>query len=147
MDRCTTKACFLSLAEFARNASLDFELPRDLRPKNAYNLLRLIVTAIEWLRVGHVSLRVTGEWNARLRRIKAGDEALADVLEEAERLTPLLEAARHDSPLPELPNITRIDALLRRIREESARRWLAKEPGAWGASAPASPEITWETKE
>lgn len=138
---------FSSLVAFARERSAEFELPRDLRPKNAYNLLRLIVAAIEWLDRGRVSLRVGGEWNARLRRIKAGEEPLAAVLDEAERLTPLLEDARQRSPLPEMPQVSRIDSLLKRLREETARRWLARERGSWGTDAPVPPEVEWETKD
>lgn len=138
---------FDALVTFARTRAADFELPRELRPKNAYNLLRLIVTAIEWLETGRVSLRVSGEWNARLRRIKAGEEALGDVLDEAERLTPLLEQARQNSPLPESADIRRVDALLKRVREESARRWLERSSGPWGSDAPSAPEVTWESKE
>jgi hypothetical protein len=35
---------FAALVRFARERSHDFELPRELRPKNAYNLLRLLAT-------------------------------------------------------------------------------------------------------
>ncbi len=43
---------FASLVSFARDEAADFELPRELRPKNAYNLVRLIAAATTWLRVG-----------------------------------------------------------------------------------------------
>ena len=35
---------FAALVRFARDRSADFELPRELRPKNAYNLVRLLAT-------------------------------------------------------------------------------------------------------
>jgi hypothetical protein len=38
-----------ALVEFARERAGEFELPRDLRPKNAYNLIRLLDLAIRWL--------------------------------------------------------------------------------------------------
>ena len=32
---------FAALVSFARDKAADFDLPRELRPKNAYNLIRL----------------------------------------------------------------------------------------------------------
>src|SRR5262249_30980475 len=43
---------FDSLSQFARDGASEFELPRELRPKNAYNLVRLTAGAIHWLRDG-----------------------------------------------------------------------------------------------
>ena len=43
------------------------------------------------------------------------------------------------SPLPEHPDYARADRLLRRVGEELARRWVLKEPGAWGRDAPEAP--------
>jgi hypothetical protein len=43
--------------------------------------------------------------------------------------------------------VGRADALLRRIHEEAARRWIAREPGPWGEGAPPTPEIIREGEE
>jgi len=53
---------------------------------------------------------------------------------------PELEAARLHSPLPEKPDLGRADALLRKIRLETARR--LDQPGPFGrdAAPPPSPE-------
>jgi hypothetical protein len=124
---------------FARERSADFDLPRTLRPKNAYNLLRLIWTAIRWMETGRAQLRVEGPLRDQLLAIKNGEVELEAVLVQAEALTPRLEAARHEPHLPLGPDLDRIDGLLRRTGDEVARRWLDQAPGPWGAEAPPPP--------
>lgn len=136
-----------SLVAFARRGAAERDLPRELRPKNAYNLLRLIATATAWLRTGSARFEVTGELRTRLLAIKRGEVALDEVLAEAEARAAELEEARQASPLPERPDVARADALLRGIAEEAARRWTAREPGAWGRDAPAPPEVGWGDEE
>jgi hypothetical protein len=132
-----------SLARFASTSPRALELPRELRPKNAYNLLRLIVTAAGWLRTGTPAFEATGAHRDRLLAIKRGTVSLADVLAEAEQLAPGLEAARDASPLPPRPDLARADALLRRVNEEIARRWVGRAPGPFGADAAAPPACGW----
>jgi predicted nucleotidyltransferase len=135
---------FSALVRFAKDHSQSFDLPRELRPKNAYNLIRLLVTATHWLREGTPSFEMRGETRTRLLQIKQGEVPLDDVLREAEALAPELEQARNESRLPERPDIARADALTRKIGEELARRWLEKAPGPFGADAPAPPEVIWQ---
>jgi hypothetical protein len=137
---------FASLTEFARSKSAQLELPRELRPKNAYNLLRLISTATEWLRTGTPRFEMTGALRERLLAIKRGEVPLGEVLADAERMTPELEEAYRSSPLPKKPDVARADALLRRVGEEVARRWVRQEPGPWGVGAPPHPEVTWSSE-
>jgi len=134
---------FAALVRFAKDKAADFELPRELRPKNAYNLIRLLATATRWLREGVPTFEVEGALRDRLLAIKRGEVALADVLTEAEAMAPELERARDASTLPQRPDVVRADALLRRIGEELARRWVTRAPGPFGAGAPAAPEVTW----
>src|SRR5258708_16688376 len=97
-----------ALAEFAASEqSAAFDLPRELRPKNAYNLLRLIDTAIKWLRTGVPSLRVEGAFRDELLAIKRGEVALAEVLRRAEMLIPELEEALAATRLPAQPDVAR----------------------------------------
>ena len=49
---------FAALVRFARDKATDFELPGELRPKNAYNLVRLLATATRWLREGSPTFTV-----------------------------------------------------------------------------------------
>ena len=132
-----------ALATFARDAAATLELPRELRPKNAYNLLRLIATAARWLREGAPTFEVEGDLRARLLAVKREEVPMADVLAEAEAMTPELEAARDASRLPVRPDVAQVDALLRRVGEEVARRWTTRAPGPFGADAPSPPEVVW----
>ena len=136
-------ADFASLVAFACGSSKELELPRELRPKNAYNMLRLVATAARWLREGAPCFVVEGSLRERLLAIKRGDVALNDVLVEAEALAPELDAARHASKLPLRPDVARVDALLRRIGIELARRFTQGEPGPFGIDAPPPPEVAW----
>jgi len=132
-----------ALATFAQGAAVALELPRELRPKNAYNLLRLIATATRWLHEGTPVFEVEGDLRTRLFEVKSGAVPIDDVLAEAEAMAPALEAARDVSRLPRRPDVARADLLLRRIGEEVARRWTAKVPGPFGADAPPPPEVVW----
>ncbi len=135
---------FASLARFARERAHEFDLPRELRPKNAYNLLRLIAVATDWLRTGVPDLEVRGARRERHLAIKRGEVALADVIADAEAMVPELDAARTASKLPARPDIARADALLRRIGEEAARRWTTKSPGPFGRDARQPPPVAWD---
>jgi predicted nucleotidyltransferase len=132
-----------ALARFAHEKSAELELPRELRPKNAYNLLRLLRTATLWLGEGTPTFEVEEPLRGRLLAIKRGEVALAEVLSEASAMVPELEAARDASPLPKRPDVARVDALLRRIGEELARRWLTRAEGPFGRDAPPAPEAQW----
>jgi hypothetical protein len=134
---------FAALVRFARERSTEFELPRDLRPKNAYNLVRLLATATRWLREGRPTFACEGALRDRLLAIKSGQVSLDEVLAEAESMAPELERARDASTLPRRPDVARADALLRRVGEELARRWVSRSPGPFGLEAPAPPEVTW----
>jgi len=135
---------FASLVVFARTGAADLDLPRELRPKNAYNLVRLLGVAIEWLRTGTVSLETKGPFRDLLLGIKQGQIALSETLREAERLAEDLEKARGETVLPAHPDVARADALLRRIGEESASRCLESAPGPFGRESPPVPEVTWD---
>jgi len=137
---------FAALVRFARGGGKQPEPARELRPKNAYNLLRLIHVATGWLRDGHPQLEMTGRIRDRLLEIKRGAVELDAVLREAEGLVPALEAARDATPLPRRPDMARADAVLRRISEEIARRWVQQVPGPFGANAPPPPAIEEEPR-
>src|SRR5262249_52341391 len=77
---------FTALVRFARDRSANFELPRELRPKNAYNLVRLLATATRWLREGAPTFAIEGALRERLLSIKKGVVSLDDVLAEAEAM-------------------------------------------------------------
>lgn len=135
---------FAALVRYARGGGKQPEPARELRPKNGYNLLRLTHVATGWLRTGRPELEMKGAVRDRLLAIKRGDVDLDAVLAEAERLVPALEAARDATPLPRPPDFASADALLRRIGEELARRWVEQVPGPFGAEAPDPPQVREE---
>ena len=135
---------FESLVTFAREGAADLDLPRELRPKNAYNLVRLLGVAIDWLRHGEPHLETRGPFRDLLLAIKRGHLPLETTLLEAERLAEDLERARGETHLPPRPDVARADALLRRIGAETARRHLEAAPGPLGRDAPPPPEVTWD---
>lgn len=130
---------FAAFVAFAKAEEVDDELPRRLRPKNAYNLLRLIATATGWLARGSPSFVVDEPLRAELWAIKRGEVELDEVVARAEAMMPALEEARRTTPLPVAADVTRADAVLRRIREEAARRHVAQVLGPFGADAPPKP--------
>jgi hypothetical protein len=125
-------------------AATELELPRDLRPKNAYNLIRLLDVAIRWLGGEPPSVRVSDALRPTLLAIKRGEVPMPDVMALARELTPKLEAAREASPLPRHADVALAERVLRAAREEAARRSLEKIPGPWGADAPAPPEARFD---
>lgn len=125
-------------------ASTELALPRDLRPKNAYNLIRLLDLAIRWLAGEPPDVRATDEIRPTLVAIKRGELAMPDVMELARELTPKLELARQTSPLPNHADIGGAERVLRAVRDEAARRWLDRVPGPWGAGAPPAPEARFD---
>jgi hypothetical protein len=134
-----------ALVDFARSGGAALTAPRELGPKNAYNLIRLLDLAIRWLTAGGApELRVRDELRPTLLAIKRGEVPMADVVAMARALTPQLEAARTASPLPPRADLGRAEAVLRRVRHEAARRFLAGAPGPWGQDAPAPPAAQFD---
>jgi hypothetical protein len=79
-----------------------------------------------------------------LLAIKQGEVPMPDVMALARQLTPQLEAARQTSPLPQRSDVAAADRALRAIRDETARRWVERRPGVWGADAPEPPEARFD---
>ena len=135
---------FVALATFARERAHAFDLPRELRPKNAYNLVRLLAAATGWLATGAPELETRGALRARLLDIKLGKVPLQDVLAEAEALALEHDAPRAATKLPARPDVARADALLRRVGEELARRHVEGANGPFGRDAPPPPPVIWD---
>ncbi len=128
----------------AAAAPTELALPRDLRPKNAYNLIRLLDLAIRWLRGEPPEVGASEAIRPTLLAVKNGEVAMPDVMQLARTLTPQLEAARATSPLPKHADVARADRALRAVREEAARRAIAAAPGPWGRDAPAPAEASYD---
>jgi hypothetical protein len=125
-------------------ARIDLELPRDLRPKNAYNLIRLLDLAIRWLSGEPPTVRVSEAIRPTLISIKKGEVPMPDVMALARELTPKLEAARQASPLPRHPDVARAEKVLRAARSGAARRWAEPSDDAWGTCAAEPPEARFD---
>lgn len=128
-------------------AKRDLDLPRDLRPKNAYNLIRLLDLAIRWLGGEPPDVHVSDSLRPTLLAIKRGLVPLGEVIAMARAMTPQLEAARAASPLPRRADVARADRILRAARADAARRAIAGEPGPWGRDAPAAPEARFDQED
>lgn len=135
---------FQALANYACSQPASSALPRRLTPKNAYNLLRLLITATGWLRDGTPQFEMTGERRAELLAIKQGEVELDAVLRRAEDLSRELDEAHRTTRLPERPDLARAQALLLRVREEAARRWLSESDDAFGKRAAKVPLPEWK---
>jgi hypothetical protein len=131
-------------ASLCAAAGTELELPRDLRPKSAYNLIRLLDLAIRWLAGEPPDVRVSDALRPTLVAIKRGEVAMADVMALARELTPRLELVRQTSPLPRHAEIGRAERILRAVRDEAARRWLERAPGPWGRDAEPAPEAKFD---
>ncbi|CAN5669146.1 hypothetical protein BH11MYX1_BH11MYX1_52630 [soil metagenome] len=125
-------------------AKHELPVPRDLRPKNAYNLIRLLDLAIRWLSGETPDVRSGEAIRPMLLAIKGGELAMTEVMELANEMTPKLEAARAKSPLPRRPDVAAADRVLREARAESARRWCSLQQGPWGEQAPEPPEARYD---
>jgi hypothetical protein len=134
----------IEAGEFISSAGIDLELPRDLRPKNAYNLIRLLDLAIRWLAGEPPTVRASEAIRPTLLAIKRGEVPMPDVMAFARELTPKLEGARQTTPLPRHPDVAAADRVLRAVRDEAARRWVMRAPGPWGQAAPAPPEAHFD---
>ena len=135
---------FQALVAYARAGGRRPPEARELRPKNAYNLLRLIHLAAGWLRDARPTFEVSGSLRERLWAIKRGEVPLPEVLAEAEGLSHVLERARDTSNLRPQPDFAAADVLLRRVAEEIARRHVQQLPGPLGRDAPAPPRPSME---
>ncbi|MCH9683884.1 MAG: nucleotidyltransferase domain-containing protein [Deltaproteobacteria bacterium] len=130
---------FAGLASMARAEAPQLSLPRELRPKNAYNLLRIVDLAVHWLATGEPRFVATGQLAQRLRAIKSGDVPLSTALDWTEQRAAQLDEARLSSPLPSEPDLAAADAVLQAVRAEVARRFVGRGPGPFGRDAPPPP--------
>ena len=103
-----------------------------------------MITATGWLRSGVPEFEMTGAARLELLDIKRGEVELEAVLARAEELARELDDAHRNTKLPERPDLARAQALLIRIREEAARRWLGDADDAWGRRAATLPLPEWK---
>ena len=95
--------------------------PAPHRPKNAYNLLRLLHSCDSWLRHGEPLIEVTGPLRDTLLAIKRRETPIERVLELAREVAGEIDDAAETSKLPERPDYETADELLRTCRRDAAR--------------------------
>ncbi len=124
LPQATFEALVRAVAE-GRRKSLE---PAPHRPKNAYNLLRLLHSCLHCLRTGEPLIQVEGTLRENLLAVKKQQVPLEDVLERARVLAKEIDAMAKESQLPEKPDFTAADDFLKACRRESAKASLALEP-------------------
>ncbi|MGH9391623.1 MAG: DNA polymerase beta superfamily protein, partial [Vicinamibacteria bacterium] len=135
LPRATFEALVRAVAEGRREA---LEPARN-RPKNAYNLLRLLYSCLHCLRNGEPLIRVEGELRETLLAIKTQNMPLEEVLRRARALAKEIDTEANESKLPEKPDVAAADEFLKLCRRHSAKVSLALEPvpsAAWKQSSP-----------
>ncbi len=130
---------FAALVRFARGGGKQPEPARELRPKNAYNLLRLIHVATGWLRTGRPELEMKGAVRERLLEIKRAPSISTRC---SRRRSGSFRRSRPRATrrtLPKRPDVARADALLRGSARRSPGAGSRGTPGPFGADAPPPP--------
>lgn len=99
---------------------IEADLRRDGVPrwKHVMHLLRLLLAARTLLRTGELLVHV-GPYRERLLAIRKGEYPWAEVESWRTGLHAELDAALDDTPLPPGPDVDRVDAWLRSVRERS----------------------------
>jgi uncharacterized protein len=92
------------------------------RPKNAYNLIRLLHSALRWIREGEPLMTVEGAIRDELMAIKRSERPIEDVLKQGFDLAAEVEQAHSEnSVLPEQPDFEAAHELLIEFRRAAAR--------------------------
>jgi len=113
------------LKEYLRSGSPGLAPGRKYRPKNAYNLLRLLYSGIKWMRDGEPLIEVTGNIKKELLAIKRGEVPIEDTLEKAYEVASEFEMAYEKTDLPEEPDYEKANEFLILCREYAACKYFA----------------------
>ena len=117
----STFASLVRAVAEGRRKSLE---PVSHRPKNAYNLLRLLHSCLHCLRNGEPLIRIEGELRQTLLAIKSQQMPLEKILALSRELAKEIDAEAKASTLPEKPDFEAADAFLKLCRRDAARRSL-----------------------
>ncbi len=123
-------ASFADLAGAVAEGRAPALRPAPFRPKNAYNLLRLLYSCRSWLTTGEPLIRVQGPERDVLLEIKNQLQPIEATLALARSVAAEVDAAAKGARLPSAPDYARADAFLRRCRRAAARRALGARPTA-----------------
>ena len=117
---------------------------RHARPKNAYNLIRLLHSALHWMERGEPLIRVTGALRDELLAIKRGETPIEETLRRGEELARELEDRHGEgTALPPKPDTRAAEDFLveaRALALEDAAGLVVEAPEA---PAPVLAEAEW----
>lgn len=119
-------------------------LPDEVRPKNAYNLVRLLHSCAHWIEHGEPLIVVDGALKPLLLSIKRSEISLAKTLEYAADAVALVDerVQRGVTPLKDEPDVDAADALLRQARRDAARVVFAtSSASSASSSSPSSSSV------
>jgi predicted nucleotidyltransferase len=138
-------ASYASLVEAVERRGAPALLPEEVRPKNAYNLVRLLHSCARWLEDGEPLVRVEGPLRATLLDIKHGrltlDRTFALAAEAAAEVDALVR--RGATRLPAEPQWDAAAAIVRDARRDAARVVFAPTaPASTGSSPITAPSAT-----
>ena len=118
--------------------------PAAHRPKNAYNLLRLLHSCLHWLRHGEPLMAITGPLRQELLAIKAQQTPIEQVVEQAKGLAQEVEEAAKDATLPPHPDYDAAHEFLKRCRRHAAARSFGIAlPHPTSALTSSQPALCW----
>ena len=131
---------FVALQEALHELGPERLLPEEVRPKNAYNLVRLLHSCRHWLEHGTPLIAVEGVLKDELLAIKRSEVPLTQTLARAFEIADSIDdAARACTKLPEAPDFTAADAFLRAARRQAARVLVGADGTSLGATSIAGP--------
>jgi predicted nucleotidyltransferase len=134
------EASFEALLQAVRTGREEELRPPPHRPKNAYNLLRLLHSCLTWLTTREPMIVVPADLRPTLLDIKHGRTPIERTLELAQALAAEVDERAHDARLPAQPDYEAADDFLRLCRREQARRQLRPTPTSLPPDAAAQPE-------
>jgi predicted nucleotidyltransferase len=133
-----SSSSFGGLVDAVNAVGVERLLPEEVRPKNAYNLVRLLHSCAHWIKEGTPLIKVTGELRGELLAIKRGDLSIDETLKRAGVAAAVVDdlVKTGISPLPPEPDVDAADAIVRAARRDAARVVFAMAdtvPDVWPA--------------
>jgi len=131
-------ASFSALKAGLDEVGVDRLLPEEVRPKNAYNLVRLLHSCRHWWLHGEPLMQVRGALRDELLAIKHGTVDLEHTLRLAWAVAgDVDEVARGETRLPASPDFAAAEAILQEARRQQARVALAVPSSSSSSSSKA----------
>lgn len=125
-----------AVAEAVAEGRIEELRPAPHRPKNAYNLLRLLHSCLHWLQHGAPMIEVKADLREVLLGIKQQRTPIEQTLALAKAAASEIEAAQNQAQLPETPDYEAAHAFVLDCRRASARVSVAVDAAPAPSSGP-----------